>query len=165
MEQLILVIETNNQVMTDRAYIDKTIKYYFDISSVKLQYVTMDGKYNFNNSKVVCEINSYISMNTKEQNHIIYFFDIDSTGKKNNDFMCRVKKYCSKNNYDIVLFNRTIEEVFIGRKVRSNEKLPCAKKFSQEINPGKFENYLNKKKPLIKESNFLLVMNKYLTKK
>ncbi|MGV2392986.1 UNVERIFIED_CONTAM: hypothetical protein O8I53_08480 [Campylobacter lari] len=103
MKQIIIVTETNDKAKIDSSYIDALIKLRYNIGNneTKLQYRYMDGKYKYNNKKLITDINKLINNNKKYENYVIYCFDTDRIDINHDEKIMfeKVEKFCLENNY------------------------------------------------------------------
>ena len=118
--QLILVVETNDNVKSDDAYFAYLFKYmygeYLKVNgknNIHLDYkfVYMDGKGNYKSSRVSKDILDYKNEYQIGKSEVLYCFDIDSVSKDNMVFYAKVKDYCISKNYKLVISNKEIEDV------------------------------------------------------
>lgn len=111
-KQLIFVVETTAENKSDDRYISRLIKERYKINDdIKIQYVHMGGKGKFDKKSTTCKINSYINKNKDGENIIIYCFDTDriDCSQEDKKAFLNEKKYCEKNGFKFIWFNRTIE--------------------------------------------------------
>ena len=129
---VIVALETNNKYGSDYYYFKSILSRFYQErgTGIKIQPVFMNGKTNYKNIKSKIEnIKKQYSVDTDESN-VIYFLDED-----NPELNCdqkilneEIKQYCSEYKYEIVWFNKTIEDVLLG-KVITKDKTNEAKKF------------------------------------
>lgn len=166
---IIIVLETKNKDGSDYIYFKSILSRFYKErgTGISIKPVFMNGKGNYVNveSKIRELIKQYDG-NYK----VIYFFDIDNTNLKydqkelNND----INEYCKSKNYEVIWYNKTIEDVLIGEVV-TKDKTKIANKFfsTNQINSIN-EEFLNVNKfELItsKKSNVKYILDKYLVKK
>lgn len=166
---IVIVLETNNKDGSDYIYFKSILSRFYKErgTGISLKPVFMNGKGNF--AKVEAKIkkltNQYIG-----SSKVIYFFDVDSTDLKfdqkklNSDII----EYCKTKNYEVVWYNKTVEDVLIGEVV-TKDKTKTANIFfntnkintinEEFLNINKFELITNKK------SNVKYILDKYLIKK
>ena len=163
---LIMVVETKNKEGSDYYYLKSIIDYYYQVrcSGISIKYIFMNGKGNYEriNNKIKLLIKQY-SGKTK----VIYFFDVDYQDLKydQTQLNININNYCINNKYEAVWFNRTIEEVLIG-KIIIKDKTKIAKDFfyNDRINNLDKNSLIIDKYELItiKKSNILNILDKYL---
>lgn len=163
--QVIIVLETKNEEGSDYYYCKSIMKRFYKErgTGTKISYEFMNGKGNYEKAekKVVQRINKYDG-----ESKVVFFFDVDESNininqqKINDDII----KFCKKRNYEIVWFNRTVEEVLIGNIVTSN-KTEIAKTYFKKktINDVcELSLNINTNNVPIKCSNVLTVLDEYL---
>lgn len=164
--QFIILIETSRENDSDKMYIDELLKHVYDIKGHKLSYIYMNGKGNYDkkSSQVEQKTRSY-----QDESKVVICIDLDNQNttydqKKKNE---EIEKYCKDNNYDLVVFNRDIEEVFIGKKIGKKLKKQTAERFVRQDQVKKVDLvYLDKKDySSIKTSNICSVFDKFLSRK
>lgn len=170
--QLIFCVETNKRAETDWVYIDETIKAKYKLSNqIKVSKINMETKSRYDARKVLGEIGKQ-SKRYKEYAHgeskVIYCVDTDAyeSNYEHKKELDDIKKFCEKNNYDLVWFCHDVEEVFLGKHVESSQKVKEAGAFrsSRGIQCVR-EDKLSSIEIRIKCSNILRVLDKYLERK
>lgn len=166
---IIIVLETKNKDGSDYVYFKSILSRFYKErgTGISIKPVFMNGKGNYANveSKIRELIKQYDGIHK-----VIYFFDIDNTNLKydqkelNND----INEYCKSRNYEVVWYNKTIEDVLIGEVV-TKDKTKIANKFfstnrinsinEEFLNVSEFELITSKK------SNVKYILDKYLIKK
>lgn len=166
---IIIVLETKNKDGSDYVYFKSILSRFYKErgTGISIKPVFMNGKGNYDNveSKIRELIKQYDGVHK-----VIYFFDIDNTNlnydqkELNND----INEYCKSKNYEVVWYNKTIEDVLIG-EVITKDKTKIANKFfstnrinsinEEMLNVSKFELITSKK------SNVKYILDKYLIKK
>lgn len=172
--QLIFVVETDDNTLSDDVYINKLIREYYDLrdNDVKTRFVHMNGKKKYNKRNVLAKIKYFKDQNKKGNNVVIYCFDTDRIDRSSEEIeFCQVvKKYCKNNNYELIWFCYDIESVFIGKQVSNRDKK------NESIKYGKrcidYDASLIKRLSVDREiietnhkSNILSILNKYLKKR
>ena len=167
MKLLVLCVETDKDAQTDTKYIDKTIRHYFVIdNNIKIAYVYMCGKGNYDNRAVISQIKRQYSGDFEEK-HVVYCIDIDNMAdaeviEQNN----KIEEYCKSLCYDFVWFCRDVEEVYLHKRVNKSEKLNEAKKFSRLSDLGKAtETSLSASTATQYKSNLISVLDKFMVRK
>ena len=170
---LILVVETNDEQGSDRLYIEDYIKHFYNIAGIKLKFIPMCGKGNYRSTKVLNKINKLINEYKKINPNaplykVIYFIDLDNPHINAEQYKLneKISVFTKEMDYDLVYFNKNIENVFLKRDVESNQKQKEAVRFVSRKHILKFDN----SKCSIKipgtwsSSNIDLILSKYLNK-
>lgn len=144
--QIIFVCEGES----DEIYLRKIFNYYQskdkDILNIKYQFKLLNGKNNFNKSKICSQIEDLKKkFKNNGKSFVIYFIDTDNIDYCSEDLNLfnRIESFTRDNSFFLVFFNKNIEYV-INRNANSREKLKEARKyiFSPEIeNRLKIENF------------------------
>lgn len=166
-KQLVLCLETSDKDKSDWFYINAILEQYYDISKTRISYVYMNGKNNYNNKRILKEIKSYtLQFKTSGSTNVVYLFDKDlnNTRYEDKQFVINVTNYCQNNNYELIWFVKTIEEVMWGKKIHKNDKTKKAMEFVKKNKVLE----VNEKKLLFLESvntkgnsNIMTVLNKF----
>ena len=166
--QLIILVESNSKSKTDYMYIKEYITKYYQ--SVKINPIFMNGKGNYSSNSIKIKVNSLIDTYKKVTNQksaILICVDTDNLNNADDvNKTNKIKKYCENNCYEFVFFSNDIEEVFLNKKVNSQDKIKEAEKF---IASNKIEN-VNKcrfqSNKIVKGySNLDIILSKYLKAK
>lgn len=169
--QIIFVVETTAKCKSDDMYINEILHYCYKVGENKISYVYLEGKFKYNEDRIIKEIhnlqNTYNTL-TGGVSHVIHVFDKDRAHVKWEDasFVNNVTKYCHDNNYGLVWFVKTIEEVMLGKPVKKGEKGPKAINFIKRKNIKNIDrSNLLAAQNVNKEgkSNIITVLNKLLT--
>lgn len=166
---IVIVLETKNKEGSDYLYFKSIMSRFYQErgTGISIKPVFMNGKGNY--KKVEPKIKNYINQ-YDGQHKVIYFFDIDSTDLKydQKELNNKIREYCKSQEYEVVWFNKTVEDVLLG-DVITKEKTKIATDFflnnkiinvdKNKLNIIKFEVITNKK------SNVLFILDKYLIKK
>ena len=123
----------------------------------------MDGNGNYNSKDVDHDIKSFISLNPSGFNEVIYVLDEDKTAKQKK-VVKEIKQFCANNHYKTILFNTSIEDVFLGHRV-SKEKKERALEFIGTNKIMDLISKLNRPNPGVGESDVLAVLDRYLKRK
>lgn len=170
--QLIFVVETNKKCNSDWIYIKDTIEHFYSYEQtmVKFTPVYMDGKGKYKNKEKQIEklIAKYKAGGKNNETRVIYCFDCDEYNTKQEDaeFLKMARQYCEAKAYDFVWFDKDIECVYTGEKVKDSEKKKRATVFKAKkeidfVKPQRLStmNYQEN------SSNLMLILDKYLTRK
>lgn len=119
---IVVVLETKNKSGSDFYYLKSILQKFYKErgSGIKIQPVFMNGKGYYRN------IEKNIKNFTKQylgDNKTIYFCDIDSEDLEFNQQQLNkeIIEYCNSNGFEIVWFNKTIEDVLIGNTIAKNK--------------------------------------------
>jgi hypothetical protein len=125
--QLILCVESlskGNKGGSDRNYILATMRRFYpeDLGREKITWVYLGGKSNYDRQEK--KINAYIahygeSITTDGIPHVIFFVDTDLGGPGSDAENKAIQAYCAQRGYDVVWFNRDIEEVYLRKRLAS----------------------------------------------
>lgn len=78
MKLVVLCVETDKEAQTDTKYIDKTIRQIYVVNNnIKIAYVYMNGKCNYDKKSVIKQIRRQYSGDFDEK-HVVYCIDIDN---------------------------------------------------------------------------------------
>lgn len=167
--QLIFCVETTEKAAIDNKYINEVLNHYYNVGENKISYVYMSGKFNYNNPKILKKVNKLkrdYQLTGSGKSYIIYVFDKDLNTANYRDslFEQDVKNYCKEQNYELIWFVRTVEDVMWGSKVNDKEKTQKALQFIkkhqiEKINKSNLEALSNVNAP--HKSNILSVLNKF----
>ena len=167
MKLVVFCVETDKEAQTDTKYIDKTIRQFFVIdNNIKIAYVYMNGKGNYDNRAVKSQIKRQYSGDFDDK-HVVYCIDIDNMAdaeviEQNN----QIKAYCNSLGYEFVWFCRDVEEVYLHKRVDKSEKVTEAKKFSRLSNLGKAtESSLTANNMTQYKSNLISVLDRFMVRK
>lgn len=167
MKLVVFCVESDKKARTDDKYIDKVLREYYVIdNNVKIAYAHMNGKGNFDKKFVIDDIKSNFSGDYDER-HVIYCIDLDNQADSDAiELNKKIKEYCDNLHYELIWFCRDIEEVFLHKRVEQSMKLCEADRFRRTKGLGKAsKNALSSNFETPKKSNFLLVLDAFMTKK
>ncbi len=169
--QLIFCVETNKKCKSDYIYIKNTIDRFYSLDQawIKLSFIYMDGKGNYDTLKnwknIDRKIHDYSASSKSNHSKVIFCFDCDDYDTKSEDkkFLDNAKRYCEENGYDFVWFCKEIESVYLERRVSDGEKKKQAELFQRKC-LIKDVNEQNLRAELYrdKHSNLCIVLDKYL---
>ena len=167
-KQILMCVETNKQSDTDTVYISCTIsRYYEESRKISRKPIYLGSKTKYCDRKIQKKIATFIKGFPGETS-VIYFIDTDEYEIKPEDkqLLDEIKDYCSKQEYELVLFNRDIEDVFWGKQCADTEKIKKATQFRMKnmINSIN-EASLSSEVIARHQSNILSVLDKYLPRK
>lgn len=120
--QFILLAETKNKDGSDYKYIKECLNYLYDgMRGNRISFIPMNGKENY--CKKEKEIFKLISKYNGDF-VVIIFIDLDSPGCNIDQQILNnsIIEYCRKNGYHLVCFNKTIENVFLGKVVKRDKQ-------------------------------------------
>lgn len=114
MKLIQICVESNKKARTDAIYVDKALKYFYNIGSdVKILYVYLNGKGNYNRQTVLNEIIRNKKQSSADNQVVVYVIDTDnlqdSNVVKENG---KITKFCNNKNFDLVWMCENVEEVF-----------------------------------------------------
>ena len=118
--QILFVVETNNVVKSDSAYIVWLLKKSFDDYIVPgrsdelfihYDFVFMDGRQNYKKRSVKNDIKSKTALFYKKKTHVVYCVDVDSQTIGDLQEIGEIRRYCEENGYHLVISYREIEDV------------------------------------------------------
>ena len=150
MKLWLFLVEGNS----DKIYVDKIIKYYVKSEKlkkeIKLEWIILDGKYNYNkkDKQIKQKIDKFKNQNRNSDYEIIYVIDLDKYRDDNKDitFLIDIKKFVKRNKYKLIKNNENIEMILkIYNKTKNKkEKVKIAEKF---IMKESIEKYLSIEEP------------------
>lgn len=166
MSKLLVVCIESELTKSDHRYIQSLLKKTYQIdSNIKLQFLSLKGKDNYNKENTIKRIEKELKPSRHDEKHVIYCLDTDNyqeheIANRNK----QIEEFCKQHNYDLVWFCKNIEEVLLGRSVSNSEKLKESQKFLTNIR--KFEvielKFKQNEQPKVKTSNLLYIFDKYL---
>lgn len=166
--QILICMETNKRANTDYVYIKCTLDYYYEnTKEIIFRPIYLESKTRYRDKKKQREINA-TKKAYKGPTSVIYCIDMDEYSVKPEDkqLLNEIKDYCEQQDYDLVLFNKDIEDVYLGQQVPNTEKVKMASQFRE-----------NNKITVVREeslssftlsrhqSNILNIFDKYWTRK
>lgn len=167
--QLIFIVETTAEAKIDDQYIWATLEEYYSLGENRISFIYLEGKYKYNAPQVLKKLNKEIkdfASFTKGKSYVIHTFDKDRAHAvwQDNNFVKEVTAYCKQNNYYLVWFVKTVEEVFWGERVKQDQKREAAIQFRKRNGIRK----VNKTNLLAAanvnsagKSNILTILNKF----
>ena len=77
----------------------------------------MNGKNNYNKTKIINKINQFVKRNNNGDNVVFYCIDTDNinSDRQHFDFFKNVSNFCKANKYQLIWFCYDIENVFLKR--------------------------------------------------
>ena len=167
-KQILMCVETNKQSDTDSVYISCTISHYYEESrKISRKIVHLGSKTKYRDRKIEKEINMY-KQGFPGETYVIYCIDTDEYAVKPEDknLLEEIQEYCSQQDYDLILFNKDIEDVFWGEQCPNTEKVKKAKQFRMNnVIESVNESLLSSTKIIRHQSNILNVLDKHLARK
>ena len=145
-----------------RAFIDR----FFKIDEyVKITPIYLDGKGKYNSGKIERKISKIKNDYCFGNSFVIFCYDTDNLDSSPEDqaFDKKITDYCANNKYELVFFNRDIEEVFLGKRVDKSQKTSEATKFlrSRKIY-GVDQKMFQSERKVRNRSNLFIVINNIL---
>lgn len=165
MKLIQICVESNKKARTDAIYVDKALKYFYNIGSdVKILYVYLNGKGNYNRQTVLNEIIRNKKQSSADNQVVVYVIDTDnlqdSNVVKENG---KITKFCNNKNFDLVWMCENVEEVFLNKTVADKQKVSSEKCFAVKTGLDKAnELSLSAVQIRNKKSNLLLIFDQYL---
>lgn len=166
---IIVALETNSKEGSDYFYFKSIVNYFYKERGVgiSIKPVFMNGKGNYN--KIENKIRNFVKQ-YDGKSQVIYFCDIDSSDLNFNQKQMNeeINNYCKEKEYEIIWYNRTVEEVLIGNIVENNKTQIARNYFiKNEIQNIDINKLSVKSFDLVtrKKSNVLYILDKYLVKK
>lgn len=166
--QILMCVETNRRSNTDSVYISCTLSHYYEESrKISRKTIHLGSKTKYCDRKCQLEINKY-KKGFPGETTVIYFIDMDEYAAKPEDkkLLDDIKNFCLQRQYELVLFNKDVEDVFWGIQCTDSEKLKKAEQFRMKnlIN-SVGEDSLSSVPISRHQSNILSILDKYLTRK
>lgn len=166
--QLIILVETKSKDGSDCIYLRSFFKkFYNGLRGTKLSFVTMNGKTNY--FKKENEISKLIE-EYSGVSKVIVAIDVDKPELLEDQEVLNknIEQYCIYKNYELVWFNKTIEQVFI-KEIIKKKKDEAAKNFLRKQLINKVDincfNKENTSKCKQGESNLKRIIDKLLAQK
>lgn len=175
MQYLFVVEAKSNRHDSDYLYIRALYKEIYMVDNgIRIRPIYMNGKGNYKNikSKIDNAIEKYADSGSKDKNSVvIYCIDVDDRSGRNavenNKLNNSIKEYCKTNGYELIWFNKDIEDVFIGKQIDTKLKTKTASDFSRHGFDKSFSisNLCNENVSSIHTSNIMCVLDKLLKRK
>ena len=170
MRLIIVCVETNKRAKTDVSYINKAIRYFYDIDNneVRLYFKYYDSKKNYADKKKLKEIIEDCKAIGKEKSTVLFCVDTDEYENSIEDIKLNseIQKFCQQNLFRFTWFCRDVEEVFLHKQVHQNEKVQESKRFARTKGIGKAnENDLKAINFSKRKSNLLNNLDDILSRK
>ena len=131
--QIVILVESKSSADIDYQYIRSFIKknYPSQDRHVKLNHINLNSKTRLEASQKQIEdkLTSYAFANPGEKQFVGCCLDTDTGKTSDPNRNKRCAAFCKKHGYELVWFHRDIEEVFIGKRVKDNQKVREAKNF------------------------------------
>ena len=167
--QIILCVESDKRAGTDNIYIKETINRFYEYGNeLKISFVNMGGKSNYNSSKVKSAVKQLKSDYKIGKTEIIYCIDLDrievnpDQARENKE----IEKYIADNGYSLIWFCHDVEEVYLGQSLDKSKKTRSAMNFKTR---SAIDTIDYKKLDSVKiksgASNILFILDKYMCRK
>ena len=126
---LLFVVETKESNDSDKMYINKYLTTRYPQvtpgANISVQWVYMNGKTNYKNGSVCKKITDKIAGYKRypqhdDRIHVAYCIDIDS-GAESKKLNKEIEEYCKDNEYHLIWFNKTVEQVFLGKLIHQSK--------------------------------------------
>lgn len=132
--QLLFCVESDNKSQTDAKYIQAILSRFYALHStnVKVNYVYMGGKSNFDHRSTLSKIETMKSKYRKTgMTQVVYVIDTDRIDNNPSEyqFLKKIEAYCGANGDSLITFCPSIEEVLLKRSVANAEKVAYANRF------------------------------------
>lgn len=166
--QILICVETNKRSNTDFVYIKCTLDHYYEYTKeITYRPVYLESKTRYRDKKKQHEINE-TKKAYKGSTSVIYCIDMDEYASKPEDMQLleEIKAFCEQQDYDLVLFNKDVEDVYWGQQVKNTEKVKKASQFRENnmIANTRIES-LSSNTFSRHQSNILSVFDKYWRRK
>lgn len=132
---MILCMETNKKAATDYIYIKETIqRFYICNNQIKLSPLFMNGKSRYNSKEILRSIKKFGKDYTSGVTQVVYCIDTDlfEINADHEREMRETSKFCDLNNFELIWFCHDIEEVYLGRKIVTSQKVQEAGDFRRK---------------------------------
>ena len=151
-------METRSAVRSDWMYIKSAIDYFYRPRTFALDkiFASSKGELIKQDKKLESKKND-----KNREFKIIIVADYDREEEIND----RIKKYCEKQDFDLVWMNLDVEDVFLGKQIKNKDKKTEAIKFqARKLDLIPKLKGLENPNPLTKRNstNLLLVLDKYI---
>lgn len=159
-KQLIFVVESTRKANTDGHYLRVLLDTYYKLNrDVKISFIHMDGKGNYNKRSVKKQIDD----NKKKfhgESYVFYLLDKDQlhSSAADQSLNLAISKYCEQNDYQTLWFVRTIEHVFLHKIIGKSEKIQCALRFDKKQMKELKEQNLSCPNPMHDETSNILCL-------
>ncbi len=162
--QLIFIVGSNKDSMSDYLYISETLKKYYNTLGHKLTPIFLNGKGNYNKRKKEVDKNIY---KYNGITHVFMCYDIDNINKQAYELNELIEDYARYNHYELIWFYEDIEQVFLGDSIPYSAKTLKARQFvpHKEIDNVETINLSQTTISRKKSSNILKVLDVYLRRK
>lgn len=167
--QILMCVETNKRANTDYVYITCVIDHFYESTrEIIRKPIYLETKTKYRDRNKLSQINQYKREYHGGETEVIYFIDMDECAIKPEDkkLLEDIKAFCFENGYDLVLFNKDVEDVFWGQQVADKEKIQKAGQFRAkgkiaDIRIDALSTIPNSRH----QSNILTILDKYWTRK
>lgn len=164
---VVFVFESNKRSQTDYHYVRAILKEKYDRGKYRDYPIFAGSKSMLLEDKPIANKVSEIKKKTMVRPEVVVFADVDSGFLNDFKLNKKIEKHCKENNYNLVWFNRNIEEVVLGRIVNEKDKVKIAENFTISRLEKNAMAKMNVVNPfaLYKTSNLFPVLDKILPKK
>ena len=138
MKLVIICTETKKKAKTDDMYIDRAIRHFYCIDhTVKIDYEHFQGNGGATGAKIPKKIEKLRREAGIPDAPVVYCVDTDSVNDPTQaNRLKTIEAFCAQNKFRFVWMCETVEEVFLGRRVKETEKVAAAKRFAKEGSLG-----------------------------
>lgn len=168
MKQILMCLETNERSNTDYVYITCTLeRFYEHTKTIKYKPIYLESKSKYQDRKKQKEINNAKRAYSGET-AVIYFIDMDEYSVRPEDkkLLDQIKDYCIEKGYDLVFFNKDIEDVYWRQQIPNTEKVEKAAQFrAKRIINNISIDAVSSTTISRHQSNILRILDKYWTRK
>ena len=167
-KHVLLLVETNPQAQTDTAYINETIRYYYDLKKSVFRIKELGSKTRFRSPKVINEIKEFCKYAPEGDAVIVYCIDVDNynVSPETRELLNTIRDFCNSNGFELVLFNNDIENVYWKEHIHKNDKKKKAQEFiRKKLISTVAESNLRKDASQCHCSNILTILDNYCPKK
>ncbi|MGN0436163.1 MAG: hypothetical protein ACI4D8_06020 [Wujia sp.] len=133
-KQILLCVESNKKARTDYQYIESTIKrFYVDDRKIRYRAIYLGSKTKYNAKDKVKEIDENIK-NFPGDTTVIYFVDVDDyeISPEIKKLYDEIETYCNKKGYELVFFDKDVEDVYWGKSISNDEKVDKVAEFKRK---------------------------------
>lgn len=169
-KQLLFCVETSQKAKTDQIYIEETINNYYCLGNdIRVRYIYLNGKSNYNKPGIVKTIESQIRQySSNGPTTVFYCIDTDryDSDSQQHRELAEIVDYCKDKDYELIWFCRDIEDVYWGEQISKDEKKKKAAQFrsGRKIREISEEMFMRSKYSR-HYSNIIAILDKYMKRK